>query len=84
MSWTQRCVQAARKFHHETARNPSINDPFLASRCSLQKQLTQRVAAIELENPTSNLQRASRLGTQRPADTLLESSDMDKNGQDGR
>ena len=31
---------------------------------SLQKQRTQRVAAIAMENPTSNVQRASRLATQ--------------------
>ena len=36
------------------------------------------MAAIALDNPTSNLQRASRLETQQLADTLLEHYDMDK------
>ena len=51
------------------ATRAQVSHPLWSSRFSLQKQLTQKVAAITLENPTSNLQRASRPATQQLADT---------------
>ena len=39
--------------------------------------LHQGLAAIAPEHPTSNLQGASRLAIQQPADTLLEHAEMD-------
>ena len=75
---TAECEGNNNKLHDETSRNPSISHPLLASRFSLQKQLTQGIAATAVDDPTSNLQRASRLATQQLADTLLEDYDMDK------
>ena len=45
------------KLQADIDRNSNIIQPLLASRYSLQKQLTQRVAAIAHGNPTAKLQR---------------------------
>ena len=77
--WTQRSVKIVMtNFKMKLPTTRATVTPLLVSRFSLQKQLTQRVAAIVHENPASILQRASRLATQQLADTLLEHSDMDK------
>ena len=71
---TAECECSNNKLREETTRKPSISHTLLGSRFSLKEQMTLKVAAMAHENPTSKLQRTTRLAIQQIADTPSDTS----------